>query len=140
VTSAGEPNPAPRITRVGSGERYVGTQGLEYRRGVTRDTVGARTVCMTVLEIPPGARSKAHFHRGIETVIYVIAGEAETWAGDGLEQRVVAGAGDYLHIPGDVPHVVVNRGAVPCRAVVVHASSDDQDGIVLVPALDAMVP
>jgi uncharacterized RmlC-like cupin family protein len=129
-----------RCTRITGGARRAGAQGLQYREGITGVTAGSRAVCMVVAEIPPGGRSRAHLHHGIETAIYVMEGAAETWAGPRLEERVPAEAGDYLHIPADLPHVVVNRGAVPCRAVVVHAAPDDQQGIVLLPELDPLVP
>ena len=93
---------------------------------------------MTVVTLPPGARAKTHLHRGIETAIYVIEGEAETFFGARLEERLTARGGDYLYIPPDLPHRVMNRSAAPCRALVAHTSADDQDGIVLLPELDAI--
>ena len=36
-----------------------------------------------------------------------------------------------------MPHQVLNRSAGACSAVVAHTSSDDQEGIVLLPELDA---
>jgi uncharacterized RmlC-like cupin family protein len=95
---------------------------------------------MVTLSMPPGARAKAHLHRGIETAVYVIEGEAETWFGERLEQSVVARAGDYVFIAADTPHVVVNRSDRVCRAVITHSAEDDQAGIVLLPELDARVP
>ena len=70
----------------------------------------------------------------------MIEGEAETWYGESLAGRAVGSAGDYIYIAADVPHVVVNRSDRPCRAVVVHGAADDQEGIVLRPDLDSLVP
>ena len=94
---------------------------------------------MVVAELPPGARAKAHLHRGIETAVYVIEGEVETRFGDRLGESVVTRAGDYLYIEPDTPHVVLNRSDHPCRAVIVHTAEDDQEGIVMLPDLDAKV-
>jgi len=59
-----------RCIVVPAGERYTGAQGLDYVRGLTRQTAGTRRVCM----------------------------------------------------------------------VIVHAAADDQEGIVLLPELDTLVP
>jgi uncharacterized RmlC-like cupin family protein len=37
------------------------------------------------------------------------------------------------------PHLVPNRSGAPCRALVAHSAADDQEGIVLLPELDALV-
>lgn len=94
---------------------------------------------MTVVTLPPGARAKTHLHRGIETAVYVLEGEAEMHFGDGLRELVRARAGEYVYIPADMPHLVMNRSGSPCRALVAHTAADDQAGIVLLPELDALV-
>jgi uncharacterized RmlC-like cupin family protein len=35
-------------------------------------------------------------------------------------------------------HLVMNRSGAVCRAIVAHTSRDDQEGIVLLPELDAI--
>jgi uncharacterized RmlC-like cupin family protein len=122
-----------------SGEAYAGRQGLTYLAGLTGSTAGSRAICMTVVTLPDGARAKAHLHRGIETAVYVIEGEADTHFGEALGDVVRARAGEYVYIPADVPHLVINRSGAPCRALVAHTAADDQVGIVLLPELDALV-
>lgn len=124
---------------VASGDAYVGQQGFTYLGGLTGATVGSRGISMTVVTLPDGARAKTHLHHGIETAVYVIEGEAEMHFGDGLRDLVRARAGEYVYIPADVPHLVVNRSGAPCRALVAHTAADDQEGIVLRPELDTLV-
>lgn len=124
---------------VHSGDAYVGRQGLTYLHGLTGDSVGSRGICMVVATLPPGARAKAHLHRAVETGVYVIEGEAATYFGDKLENVAVARAGEYVYIPPDLPHLVVNRADSICRALVAHSAADDQQGIELTPELDALV-
>ena len=119
-----------------AGSRYEGAQGLPYALGVTAATAGTTRLCLTETTIPPGGRSRAHLHRGIESAGYVIEGTLETLYGERLEQRVVTGPGDFVFIPPDVPHVVINRSEHPARALVAHSAADDQEGIVLRPELD----
>ena len=126
-----------RVVR--SGDAYVGRQALTYRAGLTGETTGARGISMVLATLPPGARARAHLHHGIETAVYVIEGEAATYFGESLGDVVVARAGEYVYIPADVPHLVVNRSESVCRALVAHTAPDDQAGIVLLPALDALV-
>ena len=123
-----------RVVR--SGESYVGRQGLTYLTGITNATVGASSICMTVVTMPPGARAKPHYHDGIETAIYVVEGEVEMRWGEGLRERLVTRAGDYVFIPANVPHLPMNRSESACVAVVAHAAADDQAGIVFVEGAD----
>jgi uncharacterized RmlC-like cupin family protein len=127
-----------RVVR--SGESYQGVQGLTYLRGLTRDTVGSVGISMIVVTLPDGARATPHLHERIETAIYVLDGAAEMYWGDRLEQRLECGAGDYVYIPADVPHLVLNRSGAGTTALIAHTAASDQDGIVLLPELDALVP
>jgi uncharacterized RmlC-like cupin family protein len=130
---------SPTCKVVRTGEAYVGQQGFTYLAGLTGATAGSRGICMTTVTLPDGARAKAHLHRGIETAVYVIEGEAEMYFGDGLQDLLRARAGEYIYIPADMPHLVLNRSGAPCRALVAHTAADDQAGIVLLPELDARV-
>jgi uncharacterized RmlC-like cupin family protein len=122
-----------------SGDAYVGKQGLTYFEGLTGAAAGSRAICMTLVTLPPGARAKTHLHHGIETAAYVIEGEAEMYFGPRLGEKLVARSGEYIYIPAEMPHLVLNRSAAFCRALVAHTSADDQEGIVLLPELDALV-
>jgi len=130
---------SPTCKVIGSGDAYLGQQGFTYLSGLTGSTVGSRGICMTLVTLPDGARAKTHLHRGIETAVYVIEGEAEMHYGAALDELVRARAGEYVYIPADMPHLVINRSGATCRALVAHTAADDQAGIVLLPELDALV-
>jgi uncharacterized RmlC-like cupin family protein len=130
----------PGCVLVGRGETYVGAQGLTYGAGITAATTGAHGLCMTVAELPPGARARAHLHRRIESGGYVVEGTVETLWGERLEHAVVARAGEFVYIPPDVPHLVRNPSSEEhARALVAHTAPDDQQGIELRPDLDELV-
>jgi uncharacterized RmlC-like cupin family protein len=118
------------------GGTYLGKQGITYGAGASKETVGAAKVCMNVMPMPPGARAKVHYHDGIETIAYMLAGECAVYYGDDLEHRVLVRTGEQAFCPADVPHAPVNESGAPCTWIVVHSSGSDQDGIVLLPALD----
>lgn len=130
-------SPTCRVVR--SGASYVGQQGFTYLAGLTGATAGSRALCMTLLTLPDGARAKTHLHRAIETAAYVIEGEVEMYFGERLESLLHARAGEYVYVPADMPHLVMNRSGAPCHALVAHSAEDDQAGIVLLPELDALV-
>jgi uncharacterized RmlC-like cupin family protein len=129
----------PTCKVVGSGSSYVGKQGFTYLTGLTGSTTGSRALCMTLLTLPDGARARTHLHREIETGAYIIEGECEMYFGARLEQHLRAQAGEYVYVPADMPHLVLNRSGAPCRVLVAHSAHDDQAGIVLLPELDALV-
>jgi uncharacterized RmlC-like cupin family protein len=113
------------------GERYEGAQGMTYFAGLS----GAE-ICMVELELPPGGRSRAHLHRGVESAGYVIEGELEMRWGAQLEHSDRVAAGELAYIPPDVPHLVLNPTDEVTRALVAHTAPDDQQGIELLPGLD----
>lgn len=126
-----------RVRVIQPGQTYVGKQGFSYGAGASAETVGAEHICMNVLPMPAGARAKVHYHRGIETISYLLDGECFVYYGDQLEHRAVVRAGDQIYLPADVPHAPSNESGAPCTWLVVHSSGSDQDGIVLLPELDA---
>jgi uncharacterized RmlC-like cupin family protein len=128
-----------RFAVVKPGQTYLGKQGIVYGAGASKETVGAEKICMNVMPIPPGKRAKAHYHDKIETIAYLLDGECAVYYGDNLEHRVVCKAGDHVFCPADVPHAPSNESGKPCTWLVVHSSGSDQDGIVLLPALDEVL-
>jgi uncharacterized RmlC-like cupin family protein len=50
---------------------------------------------------------------------------------------VLVRQGEQCFVAANVPHAPRNESGKPCTAIVVHSSGNDQDGIVLLPELDA---
>jgi uncharacterized RmlC-like cupin family protein len=128
-----------RVRVISPGQTYVGTQGLTYGAGASAETVGAEQVCMNILPMPVGGRAKVHYHKGIETIAYLLEGECAVYYGEELEHRASVCTGEQIFIPADVPHAPCNEGTAPCTWIVVHSSGSDQDGIVLRPELDQLL-
>ncbi|MEZ5905023.1 MAG: cupin domain-containing protein [Geminicoccaceae bacterium] len=72
----------------------MGKQGFTYGAGASAETVGATRICMNVLPMPPGARARAHYHEGIETIAYLLEGRCTVRFGQRLEHRVELSAGE----------------------------------------------
>jgi uncharacterized RmlC-like cupin family protein len=52
---------------------------------------------------------------------------------------IAFGEGDYVYMPPDVAHLVMNRSGAGATALVAHSALDDQEGIVLLRELDSIV-
>jgi len=130
--------PACRLVRAES--TFDGKQGFRYFEGIAKETVGSSGICMHLLTIPPGGRAKAHKHEHHETAIYVLEGEAKMWFGEKLEQVMEVKEGDLVYIPANVPHLPTNPTGKPTRAVIARTDPNEQESVVLLPELDALVP
>jgi uncharacterized RmlC-like cupin family protein len=96
------PGSSDAVRVIEPGRTYVGKQGFTYGAGVSKETAGAKQVCLNVLPMPPGAKAKVHYHKGIETIAYLLEGECALYYGDKLEHRLVAKAEDQVYMPEDV--------------------------------------
>ena len=124
-----------------AGEPFVGKQGFTYAPAISAQTAGASGLHLQMLTMPPGARAKAHRHESHETAIYVLSGRAGMWFGERLENHMVSGAGDYVYIPADVPHLPYNMSATePCTAIVARTDPNEQESVVMLPELDGVHP
>ena len=133
-------NPTPTCRVVRPEETFAGKQGLDYFAGLSAESVGSQGLCMHLLTIPPGARTKAHLHENHESAIFVLSGVSEMWYGDRLERHMIVGAGDMLYIPAGVPHVAANASQTePCRAVIARTDPREQESVVLLPELEGLV-
>lgn len=122
------------------GKTYDGKQGFSYFEGIAKETVGSHGVCMHLLTVPPGGRAKAHKHATHETAIYAISGAAKMYWGERLEHVMEIKAGDMIYIPADVPHLPLNDGDDPAVAVIARTDPHEQESVVLLPELEALVP
>src|SRR6266700_3034504 len=116
-----------------SGENYDGKQGVSLTSGVSSRSAGAQRLCLHLAMIPPGTRGMPHFHAEHESAIYTVCGETEVWHGDGLLQRTIVRAGDFMYIPPGTPHLPVNRGDITAIAVAARTGPADSSVAVELP-------
>jgi uncharacterized RmlC-like cupin family protein len=119
-----------------AGEAFVGKQGLSYFSGLSHESAGCQSICMHLLEMPPGAKANAHYHESHETAIFMLEGEAEFLHGPALENRDRVQAGDYIYIPPGVPHQPYNPTDSVARAVIARTDPNEQESVVLTPHLE----
>jgi uncharacterized RmlC-like cupin family protein len=84
------------------------TPGMDRRAAITFARTGARKLWAGSVHIHPDAKTGAHHHGHLESVIYVIRGRARMRWGDRLEFTAEAGPGDFIYVPPYVPHQEIN--------------------------------
>ena len=70
--------------------------------------VGAQKMWAGTVHIHPDAKTGAHHHGALESVIYVVRGRARMRWGEKLEYVAEAGPGDFIFVPPYVPHQEIN--------------------------------
>src|SRR3954452_23763981 len=63
---------------------------------------------MGVFRVPPGARSRPHYHANCESAVYILSGSLEVRWGDRLEQVVQLAPRDLVYVPPRETHVLEN--------------------------------
>jgi uncharacterized RmlC-like cupin family protein len=98
-----------RIIRAGElSSNTPQTPGMQRRAAVTTATTGATKLWAGTVTIEPKAKTGAHHHGDLESVIYVVNGLARLRWGERLEFVAVAEAGDFIYVPPYVPHQEIN--------------------------------
>ena len=84
------------------------TPGMDRAAAINFARVGAQKIWAGTVHIHPDAKTGAHHHGELESVIYVISGQARMRWGEKLEFTAEAGPGDFIFIPPFVPHQEIN--------------------------------
>ena len=84
------------------------TAGMNRAAAITRARAGAEKLWAGTVVIHPNAKTGAHHHGAVESVIYVVSGRARMKWGDRLEFTAEAGPGDFIYVPPYVPHQEIN--------------------------------
>ena len=129
--------------RVISGDRLdpntAQTPGMFRQAAINHARVGAQKIWAGTVAIEPNAKTGAHHHGPLESVIYVVRGRARMRWGDRLEFVAEAGPGDFIYVPPYVPHQEINADpATPLECVLVR--SDNEAVVVNLPEIDPVEP
>jgi uncharacterized RmlC-like cupin family protein len=84
------------------------TPGMDRRAAINTARVGAQKIWAGTVTIHPDAKTGAHHHGALESVIYVVRGKARMRWGERLEFTAEAGPGDFIYIPPYAPHQEIN--------------------------------
>jgi len=84
------------------------TPGMDRKAAINFARVGAQKLWAGTVHIHPDAKTGAHHHGPLESVIYVVKGRARMRWGNKLEFTAEAGPGDFIYVPPYVPHQEIN--------------------------------
>ena len=84
------------------------TPGMDRAAAINQARVGAQKIWAGTVSIHPDARTGAHHHGALESVIYVLRGRARMRWGEALQYTAEAGPGDFIFVPPYVPHQEIN--------------------------------
>jgi uncharacterized RmlC-like cupin family protein len=84
------------------------TPGMTRAAAITHARTGASKLWAGTVAIEANAKTGAHHHGALESVIYVVSGRARMRWGERLEFCAEAGPGDFIYVPPFVPHQEIN--------------------------------
>ena len=101
------------------------TPGMNRAAAITNARAGAEKLWAGTVVIHPDAKTGAHHHGSLESVIYVVRGRARMRWGERLEFTSEAGPGDFIYVAPFAPHQEINASAdAPLSCVVVRSGQE----------------
>jgi uncharacterized RmlC-like cupin family protein len=84
------------------------TPGMNRAAAIDFARAGAQKLWAGTVTIHANAKTGAHHHGSLESIIYVVRGKARMRWGERLEFIAEAKAGDFIFVPPFVPHQEIN--------------------------------
>src|SRR6188474_1964481 len=101
------------------------TPGMDRAAAINFARVGAQKIWAGTVTVHANAKTGAHHHGELESVIYVVKGRARMRWGDRLEYVAEAGPGDFIFVPPYVPHQEINASSdEPLECVVIRSDNE----------------
>src|SRR3954469_16236055 len=101
------------------------TPGMDRKAAINFARAGAQKLWAGTVAIHPNAKTGAHHHGALESVIYVVRGKARMRWGEKLEFVAEANAGDFIFVPPYVPHQEINASPdEPLECVLVRSDNE----------------
>ena len=105
------------------------TPGMTRAAAINMAKAGANKLWAGTVDIQPNAKTGAHHHGHLESIIYVVSGRARMRWGGRLEFTAEADPGDFIYVPPYVPHQEINALTdAPLQCVLVRS---DQEPVVV---------
>jgi uncharacterized RmlC-like cupin family protein len=96
---------------------------------ISQATAGASNIYMGVFRVPPGGRSRPHYHENCESAVYILSGRLKVAWGDRLENVVELEPRDLVYVPPRETHVLENLSETDGAEYVVARDSPTEDSV-----------
>lgn len=104
--------------------RTAQTPGM-FRQAAVSAATGASELWAGTVSIQPDARTGAHHHGPLESIIYVLSGRARMRWGSELQYSAEAGPGDFIFVAPWVAHQEINADPdQPLECVLVRSGQE----------------
>ena len=101
------------------------TPGMLRAAAINSARVGSQKLWAGTVLIHPNAKTGAHHHGALESIIYVVRGAARMRWGDSLEFEAKADTGDFIFSPPYVPHQEISAlSDTPLECVLVRSGNE----------------
>ena len=101
------------------------TPGMNRAAAINYARAGAQKIWAGTVTIHANAKTGAHHHGDLESVIFVVKGRARMRWGERLEFTAEAGPGDFIYVPPYVPHQEINASpSEPLECVLVRSDNE----------------
>src|SRR6202043_2806585 len=101
------------------------TEGMTRAAAIDHARTGASKLWAGTVVLQPNAKTGAHPHGDLETVLYIVKGRARFRWGERLEFVDEAGPGDFIFVPPYVPDQELNaKKDEPVEAVIVRSGQE----------------
>jgi len=101
------------------------TPGMSRAAAINFARVGAQKLWAGTVTIHANAKTGAHHHGHLESIIYILKGKARMRWGEALEFVAEAGPGDFIYVPPYVPHQEINASTDdPLECVLVRSDGE----------------
>ncbi|HWE72766.1 MAG TPA: cupin domain-containing protein [Stellaceae bacterium] len=101
------------------------TPGMERAVAINLARTGAQKLWAGTVKIHANAKTGAHHHGALESVIFILRGRARMRWGNNLEYTAEAGPGDFIFVPPYVPHQEINAStSEPLECVLVRSDNE----------------
>jgi len=96
---------------------------------ITHARTGASKLWAGTVTVQANAKTGAHHHGELESVIYVVSGRARMRWGEHLEFTAEAGPGDFIYVPPFVPHQEINASTTEVLSCVLVRSGQEATAV-----------
>ena len=110
------------------GDREV-PRGVVGGAEISQATAGAHNIYMGVFRVPPGARSRPHYHENCESAVYMLSGRLLVRWGERLEESFELEHGDLVYVPPRETHILENLSDSDPAEYVVARDAPTEDSV-----------